>query len=197
MIIILTIFRSFKWKVKKMAIKKKYNFESGGNTRYDLEETLKDIASKEVDLPLSIKTPLELSTKDDLFKMHYNLKDVLNDQIKNLIYTEPGERLCFPTIGTSLKNLVAQNDDLNAAIDNISNEIKNVLTRYASGIILNSVSAVYSEEEKRKHNIPVVIITVNYSFYEKISVYNNLNSASVFNVVKRDASMNIKIGLNN
>jgi phage baseplate assembly protein W len=180
-----------------MAIKKKYNFESGGNTRYDLEETLKDIASKEVDLPLSIKTPLEISTKDDLFKMHYNLKDVLNDQIKNLIYTEPGERLCFPTIGTSLKNLVAQNDDLNATIDNISNEIKNVLTRYASGIILNSVSAVYSEEEKRKYNIPVVIITINYSFYEKMSVYNDLNSASVFNVVKRDSSMNIKIGLNN
>ena len=180
-----------------MAIKKKYSFESGGNTRYDLEETLKDIASKEVDLPLSIKTPLEISNKDDLFKMHYSLKDVLNDQIKNLIYTEPGERLCFPNIGTSLKNVIAQNDDLNVNIDTISNQIRDVLTRYASGIILNSVSTVYSEEEKMKYNIPIVVVTVNYSFYERVNVYNDNINTGLFNTVKRDATVNIKIGLNN
>jgi hypothetical protein len=180
-----------------MAIKKKYSFESGGNTRYDLEETLKDIASKEVDLPLSIKTPLEISNRDDLFKMHYSLQDVLNDQIKNLIYTEPGERLCFANIGTSLKNVVSQNDDLNVTIDTISNQIKDVLTRYASGIILNSVSAVYSEEEKKKYNIPIVIVSVNYSFYERVNVYNDNVNTGLFNTVKRDATVNIKIGLNN
>jgi len=180
-----------------MAIKKKYSFESGGNTRYDLEETLKDIASKEVDLPLSIKTPLEISNKDDLFKMHYSLKDVLNDQIKNLIYTEPGERLCFPNIGTSLKNVIAQNDDLNVTIDTISNQIRDVLTRYASGIILNSISAVYSEEEKMKYNIPIVVVTVNYSFYERVNVYNENINTGLFNTVKRDETVNIKIGLNN
>jgi hypothetical protein len=180
-----------------MAFQKKYNFNSGGNTREDLEDILKDIASKEIDLPLAIKTPLEISAKDDLFKMHYNLRDVLNDQIKNLIYTEPGERLCFPNIGTSLKSVVAQNDDLNSVIDNISNQIKTVLNRYMSGLILNSVSAVYSEEDKVKYNIPVVLVTINYSFYERISIYNDNVNSGLFNTIKRDATAQIKIGLNN
>ncbi len=180
-----------------MAFQKKYSFNSGGNTREDLENTLKDIASKEVDLPLSIKTPLEISTKDDLFKMHYNLQDVLNDQIKNLIYTEPGERLCFADIGTSLRSVVSQNDDLNATIDNISGQIRNVLGRYASGLILNSVSAVYSESDRQKYNVPVVVVNVNYSFYEKVSIYNDNINSGLFNTVKRDASVEIKIGLNN
>jgi hypothetical protein len=180
-----------------MAFQKKYSFNSGGNTREDLENTLKDIASKEVDLPLSIKTPLEISTKDDLFKMHYNLQDVLNDQIKNLIYTEPGERLCFADIGTSLRSVVSQNDDLNATIDNISGQIRSVLGRYASGLILNSVSAVYSESDRQKYNVPVVVVNVNYSFYEKVSIYNDNINSGLFNTVKRDASVEIKIGLNN
>ncbi len=180
-----------------MKFQKKYNFNSGGNTREDVENTLKDIASKEVDLPLSIKTPLEISNKDDLFKMHYNLGDVLDDQIKNLIYTEPGERLCFPDIGTSLKNVISQNEDLNLIIDNISNQIKSVITKYMSGIILNSVSAAYNKIELDKYNVPVVIVTVDYSFYEKVSVYNNNINSGLFNTVKRNAITQIKIGLNN
>jgi hypothetical protein len=180
-----------------MSIKKKYNFESGGNTRFDLQETLKDIAAKEVDLPLSIKTPLEISRKDDLFKMHYSLQDVLNDQIKNLIYTEPGERLCFPTLGTSLKSVISQNNDLNVTIDNISNQVRNVITKYASGIILNSISAIYSENDKLKYNIPVVVVTINYSYYENVNVYKDNPINGVFNTVKKDAAVEIKIGLNN
>ncbi len=180
-----------------MALQRKYSFDSGGNTREDLENVLKDIASKEVELPLSIKTPLQISTKDDLFKMHYNLYDVLNDQIKNLIYTEPGERLCFPDIGTSLRSVVSQNDDLNVTIDNISNQIRSVMKKYASGLVLNSVSAVYSESERQKHNVPVVIVTINYSFYEKVAVYNDNVDSGLYNTIKKDASVEIKIGLNN
>ncbi len=180
-----------------MAFQKKYSFNSGGNTIEDLEDSFKDIASKEVDLPLSIKTPLEVSVKEDLFKMHYNLQDVLNDQIKNLIYTEPGERLCFADIGTSLKNVISQNDDLELVIDNISNQIRGVLSKYVSGLILNSVSAVYSEADRIKYNVPVVVVTINYSFYERVAVYNDNINSGLFNTVKRDASAQIKIGLSN
>jgi len=182
-----------------MAFRKKYKFESGGNTQLDVLEEVKDIASKEISLPLSPKTPLRLSDSDDLFEMNYNLLDVLNDQIKNLIYTEPGERLCFPNLGTSLKNVITRNGDLNAAIDNIANQIKNVLATYAPGIILNNVSAEYSEEYQKKYNIPVALITINYSFFEQVALYNiNPSSIGAFNdTVKRTAALQIKIGLNN
>lgn len=181
-----------------MAFKKKYRFESGGNTQLDILEEIKDIVSKETPLPLSPKTPLRLSNGDDLFEMNYDLRDVLNDQIKNLIYTEPGERLCFPNLGTSLKNVITRNDDLNAVIDNIANQIKNVIITYAPGIILNDVSAEYSDEYRKKYNIPVAIVTVNYSFFEQLAVNNNPNTLDTFNdTIKRTASLQIKIGLNN
>ncbi len=182
-----------------MAFRKKYKFESGGNTQVDVLEEVKDIASKEVSRPLSPKTPLRLSDGDDLFEMNYELLDVLNDQIKNLIYTEPGERLCFPNLGTSLKNVIARNDNLNSAIDNIANQIKNVITTYAPGIILNDVAAEYSEEYQKKYNIPVALITVNYSFFEQVALYStNPSSIGAFNdTIKRTASLQIKIGLNN
>jgi hypothetical protein len=182
-----------------MTFRKKYKFESGGNTQLDVLEEVKDIASKEISLPLSPKTPLRLSNSDDLFEMNYDLLDVLNDQIKNLIYTEPGERLCFPNLGTSLKNVISRNDNLNSAIDNIANQIKNVITAYAPGIILNDVSAEYSEVYQKKYNIPVALVTVNYSFFEQVALYNNKPSAigSFNDTIKRNASLQIKIGLNN
>jgi len=142
---------------------------------------------------------LRLSDKDDLFEMNYDLLNVLNDQIKNLIYTEPGERLCFPNLGTSLKNVITQNDDLNLVIDNVAAQIKNVLVNYAPGIILNDVSAGFSDEYQKRYNVPVVIVTVNYSFFEQVGLYNNNPSAigSFNDTIKRNASLQVKIGLNN
>ncbi len=62
---------------------------------------------------------------------------------------------------------------------------------------MNSVSAVYSESDRQKYNVPVVVVNVNYSFYEKVSIYNDNINSGLFNTVKRDASVEIKIGLNN
>lgn len=180
-----------------MSTYKKYKFESGGNTIQDVQDLILDKASKEIDYPLSIKTPLEISANDSLFKMHYDLEEVLKDQLKNLIYTEPGERLCFASLGTNLKQVITRNNDLNATIDTVSNEIKRVINTYIKGLELTSVEAYYSEEDQKKYNFPVIIVKINYSYYEKIGAYNNTKNSDFFRVNRKDSFATIKIGLNN
>jgi len=48
-----------------------------------------------------------------------------------------------------------------------------------------------------KYNVPVVVVTVNYSYYENVNVYKDNPTSGIFNTVKRDAAVEIKIGLNN
>jgi len=181
-----------------MSTYKKYTFNSGGINLQDLDDINLDKASKEIDYPLSIKTPLEISSNDSLFKMHYKLEEVLKDQLKNLIYTEPGERLCFASLGTSLKSIITKNNDLTKVIDNISDEIRRVVSKYIKGLELTSVEAMYSEEEKNKYGVPVVIIKINYSYYEKVSNYNmDVENTEFFTINKKDSFAIIKIALNN
>lgn len=181
-----------------MSTYKKYIFNSGGMTFDDINDSNLDKISKEIDYPLSIKTPLEISLKDTLFKMHYNVEDVLKDQLKNLIYTEPGERLCFASLGTNLKSIISRSNDLNESIDAISGEIKRVISKYIRGLELTSIEAYYSEEDQKKYNTPIVIIKINYSYYEKVSEYNlEIQNTEFFTVNKKDSFATIKIALNN
>jgi hypothetical protein len=114
--------------------------------------------------PLGIKTPLEISPGDDLFKMHYDFDKVIEDNLKNLIMTEPGERLCFPSFGTVLKNILSRTDVENVD-DLLMQEIRRVINIYYPSPLINLISFVsYKDEnESNKNNINVIILKINYS----------------------------------
>lgn len=67
-----------------------FNFKSSGKSFgevVDIETKPKETS----DLRYGFQTPLRLG--DDLFKQHNNLGDYLKDNLKNLIMTNPGERI--------------------------------------------------------------------------------------------------------
>lgn len=74
------------------------------------DEELNSTLNKNVSvLPFGIKTPLELSNgTNDIFVMHTNVRDQVRDNLKNLLYTNYGERLVQYSYGANLKPLCSE-----------------------------------------------------------------------------------------
>lgn len=85
-----------------------YSFKSSG-TRLDDVEQQKEVI-KQSPLPIGIKTPIELGTSDNdgILAMHYELKDQISDNLRNLIQTNWGERLGLYDYGANLQPIVTE-----------------------------------------------------------------------------------------
>ena len=58
-------------------------------------------------LPVGLATPLRLSTtQKDIFEMHYSLQDQIEDNLRNLILTNHGERLGLYDFGANLQPIL-------------------------------------------------------------------------------------------
>jgi phage baseplate assembly protein W len=186
-----------------MAIKYKWKFESGGINNNDLNDRAKENASQNEKFPIGISLPIIFSNNpNDFLEMNYKIKDELNDSIRNILYTNPGERLCFPDLGVDLKSIITNNNDLTATIDVVSSRITTVLKKYMPGIMINEITTNYSDEERRKYNVPVIIVTINYSFLESVNNIDIMDltlNEPIFgrNVLKRNQILKIKIGTHN
>jgi hypothetical protein len=158
-------------------------FKSSGNSLKEAYAKNINNNINNIQLPLGIKTPLELSVKDDLFKMHYNLEDIIEDNLKNLIKTEPGERLCFPSLGTLLKNILSRTDVEN--VDEIAmQEITRAINIYYPPPLINLISFTSYKDffESEKQSLPVLIVKISYT----IPIVSD-----------RQKELIIKLGMNN
>lgn len=98
-----------------------------------------EVLSKKVNKPLGIKTPLEKGSKngETLFRMHFDIKDQISDNLKNLIMTQKGERLGFPDFGTNLRQIYSNTSISNEEIlDRASKQIEEVVSKYIPNIRL-------------------------------------------------------------
>ena len=60
-------------------------------------------------IPFGIKTPLEIDTTGkSLFKMHFNFAEQMDDNLRNLIQTNFGDRLGFYNFGANLRPLLTE-----------------------------------------------------------------------------------------
>ena len=96
-------------------------------------------------VPIGIKTPLEQGSAqhENLFKMHTDIFSQVEDNLKNLIMTQKGERLCFLDFGTDLSSIysntveddgrVLTDDEI---VDKASREVFNAVSKYIPGITL-------------------------------------------------------------
>lgn len=98
-----------------------------------------EVLAKKVNKPLGIKTPLEKGNRsgETLFKMHFDIKDQIRDNLKNLIMTQKGERLGFPDFGTNLRQIYSNTSISNEEIlDRASNQIEETVSKYIPNIRL-------------------------------------------------------------
>ena len=80
------------------------SFKSVGVTKQSQQSSAQSAAP----LPIGIKTPLQLGTKDGLLVMHYDLADQIADNLRNLLLTNWGERLGQYYFGANLKPLTTE-----------------------------------------------------------------------------------------
>jgi hypothetical protein len=145
-----------------MSTIKKFAFKSGGNS---IDERRR-ITTQEQSVittmkPIGIKTPLSLSNSDDIFEMNYSLFTQIEDNFKNLIRTNSGERLCFPSFGTNIRSILTRTD-LENPQELAMQEIQRVTSRYMPFINLVSFSNYIDEIESKKGN-PVIVLKIGYS----------------------------------
>ena len=57
-------------------------------------------------LPIGVKTPLELVGGSDLFRTHDNIADQIEDNLRNLLLTNWGERVAIYNFGANLRPLL-------------------------------------------------------------------------------------------
>lgn len=60
------------------------------------------------DLPIGIKTPMELVGGSNLFLMHTNIGEQIKDNLRNLLLTNWGERVAITTFGANLRPLLTE-----------------------------------------------------------------------------------------
>ncbi len=102
-------------------------------------------------IPIGIKTPLEIDYGDAaaIFKMHFDLKDQITDNLRNLILTNHGERLGFPDFGANLRPLLTEfsnKDDFDTvAMGRIKNAV-NKYMRFVNLIAYESKADLYENQ---------------------------------------------------
>ena len=113
-------------------------------------------------MPQSIKFPLSLGIEKD-FKDFDNNKQFVAFQLKNVLFTNPGERISIPSFGVGIKRyLFEMNGDSTASV--IRSRIIQQVNAYIPGIVLNDVN-VFSVEE---NSISIQIsYRLNRAFFEE------------------------------
>jgi phage baseplate assembly protein W len=111
------------------------SFKDVGTT---VSDTLYKSSEEQNRIPIGIKTPLEIDHADSsaIFKMHFDLKDQITDNLRNLILTNHGERLGFPDFGANLRPLLTEFSNKDNFDSIAMGRIKNAAGKYMSYVNL-------------------------------------------------------------
>lgn len=122
---------------------KKYSFKSSGVKFSDMQSSQKDVIDNISLPPLSIKTPLELSDdgRSSLFNMHFEVTDMIHNNLKNMLLTNNGERLGRFDYGASLRELTFEMINSPDYENIVMQRIKKSVDRYMPFIDLESFSS--------------------------------------------------------
>lgn len=111
-----------------------------GNTVREERVTSDRLRSQQTndEFPLGIKTPLEEGKKrnESLFRMNYRIEDQINDNLKNLLMTKKGEKLCFSDYGTRLYAIYSSDASMDQIYASAMQEISQAVSKYMPSISL-------------------------------------------------------------
>jgi len=111
--------------------------------------------------PIGIKTPLTLGEDaDGIFSMHFKLEDQIQDNFRNLLLTNNGERLGLFDFGANLRALTLElaPDDFEAEA---MNRIKRAASKYMPFIDLQSFA--YTIDRNDNQNTAKIKLRVSYN----------------------------------
>lgn len=147
-------------------------FKSVGNLSTD-----RKFVETSSEVPIGIKTPLSLGSKSDgIFSMHFNIADQIQDNFRNLLLTNHGERLGFYDFGANLRTLTTEltTDQFESEV---ARRIKMAVTKYMPFIDLQTFEYVIDHSQNQNtakirlrilYNVPVLDIQnkgIEVTFY--------------------------------
>jgi len=143
----------------------KYSFKSVGTISSDTR--FSDAVDNYTLPPIGIKTPLTLS--DDgfstLFNMHYELEEQIHDNLRNLIMTNPGERLGRYDFGAGLRALTMELSGNSEYEQIVMTNIKSAVAKYMPFVSLETfgVDKIKFDNTDAPAGMTKVTITIEYT----------------------------------
>lgn len=121
-------------------------------------QTESDLLSKSLK-PIGVKTPIEWGRQGEgLFKMHFNLADQLHDNLRNLILTNHGERLCLYDFGANLRPMLSERNNKDDFDQEAMIRINTAVSKYMPFISLEGFDSSIDYEDNQFINKVVMII---------------------------------------
>ena len=144
--------------------KRTINFKHVGFKRTDRRFEIQTVAPS---IPIGIKTPLALSTgKSNLFDMHYNPEDQIQDNLKNLILTDHGERLGRDDFGANLGSLTFDLSSMKDYEMQVAVQIRNAVDKFMPIVELDDIAVDVTNHKFAQAELPDTLaqITVTISY---------------------------------
>jgi len=149
-----------------------YSFTSSGKTRTQISNEITTVTP----LPIGIKTPLQLDDKN-LFAMHYNIEDQIQDNLKNLLLTNWGERVGFYYFGANLKELTTEISSIEAFDEEAISRIRSAVSTWMPFVTLNDFVSSIDDENNVNTGIIKIMITYNIP---QLNIENKALQISLF-----------------
>jgi phage baseplate assembly protein W len=134
-----------------------FNFRNVGKTSEQLTNNANSVPTSPQ--PFGIKTPLREGTKY-IFEVSYSIKDQVADNLRNLILTNYGERLCLYNYGANLRPLLTEYTSLDDFDASATSRISSAVGLWMPYVSLNSfVSSIDKTKTNGKINAIKLMIT--------------------------------------
>jgi phage baseplate assembly protein W len=111
--------------------------------------------------PVGIRTPLSLGTKSDgIFAMHFSTEAQIQDNFRNLLLTNHGERLGFFDYGANLRPLTSElsSEELESEV---ANRIRRATSKYMPFISLQTFE--YQIDNSQNKNTAKIRLRIIYN----------------------------------
>jgi len=132
-----------------------YSFTSSGKTNTQISKEI----VKATPLPIGIKTPLRLDA-ENLLAMNYTAEEQIQDNVKNLLLTNWGERVGFYYFGANLQELTSEISTTEEFDEQAITRIRDAVSTWMPFIVLNDF---ISDIDENNRNLGLVRITITYS----------------------------------
>lgn len=150
------------------------SFKSVGRTQQVEDSETPD----QTTLPIGIKTPLQQGNSGEgIFAMHFDLRDQVRDNLRNLILTNWGERLGLWDFGGNLRELATEFVSRSDFDDQAVVRIKNAVSRWMPYVSLNDFGPTVEHEQNIKTGIISFRITYDVPI---LNVVNDALEISLF-----------------
>jgi phage baseplate assembly protein W len=138
-----------------------YDFQSVGETTTEYRENRR--LGESVPIPIGIATPVTLATAEGgLFVMHYKMIKQINDNLKNLLLTNHGERLGLYDFGANLQELTMELGDESFDAEAVR-RIRTACAKYMPYINLSTFEPKLERDSSVPTGMSKISVRVSYS----------------------------------